>query len=46
MNDPIYYVTVNDTVLTDRIFESYDDAANFAIEQGFEEYSVLQWDVD
>lgn len=46
MNDFIYYVSVNDTVLTEHIFSTYDEAANFAIQEGFEDYHILQWDVD
>jgi len=44
--DYIYYVSVGDTVLTEHIFSSYDEAVDYAEQQEIKDYHILEWDVN
>jgi len=44
--DYIYYISIGTTVLTEHIFSSYDDAVEYAEENGIEDYHILEWDVN
>jgi len=46
MKDYVYYISVNDFVLTEHIFSSYDDAEEYAEQHAIKDYHILEWDVD
>jgi len=46
MNDYIYYLKVDGKVLGDEIFETEQQALDYAEKKQFEDYFVLEWDVD
>lgn len=46
MNDYIYYVMVDDIILTENIFSTWDEAEEYAEAQAFKDYHIVRWDVD
>lgn len=44
--DFIYYLSVEGIVLQDLIFSTQEEAEQYAADQGFNDFFVLEWSVD
>jgi|DEB0MinimDraft_4_1074332.scaffolds.fasta_scaffold00028_24 hypothetical protein len=45
MEDLVYYLEV-EGVLLPECFECEDDAIEYAVQNGLDEYEIVEWDVD
>jgi hypothetical protein len=43
--DYVYYLELENDVITDHVFSTKEEANNCAIENNIKNYSLVQWDV-
>jgi len=46
MSDVVYYLKVKGEIIPELIFSSEAAAIEFAEESGYDDYVVIEWDVD